>query len=107
MGSFCNLAVPGTRTFNNFEVQLLVDIHTRGSAATAIGGAKSVQNFNESCKFAQCILFGLERPPLVAVELAQVWQQAPHRFCRSLIAVQWQRGCGGKPLPPLQRAVNR
>jgi hypothetical protein len=62
---------------------------------------------HKSREFAQCILFCLECPSLVTVELAQVWQQAPHGFCRSLVAVQWQRGYGVEPLQPLQRAVDR
>ena len=69
-------------------------------------GRQVGSKLHKSRKFAQCILFCLERPSLVTVELAQVWQQAPHGFCRSLVAVQWQRGCGVEPLRPLQRAVD-
>jgi hypothetical protein len=57
-------------------------LHSDGGRRCEVGS-----KLHKFRKFAQGILFRLEGPSLVTIEFALIWQQAPHGFCRSLVAV--------------------
>lgn len=53
------------------------------------------------------MLFRVERPSLVAIELAQFRQHAPRGLCRSLVLLGWHSPLGINRLRPAKRSVER